>query len=59
MRTIKLLAPALLVFGGSVALTQASDFTAVYAQVDKVVLEPNADSPETIQVWGVFSMAKN
>lgn len=36
----------------------ASDPTAVYARVDKVVLEPNADSPQAIQVWGVFAMAK-
>jgi hypothetical protein len=57
MKTIKLLAKVLLVFGASVALAQASDPTAVYARVDKVVLEPNADSPKTIQVWGVFSMA--
>ena len=58
MKTIKLLARALLVFAGSVALAQASDLTGVYARVDKVVLEPNPDSPKTIQVWGVFSMAK-
>jgi hypothetical protein len=58
MKTIQLLAQALLVFGASVALAQASNPTAVYARVDKVVLEPNPDSPETIQVWGVFSLAK-
>jgi hypothetical protein len=58
MKTIKPLVKALLVFGASVALAHASDFTAVYARVDKVVLEPNPDSPETIQVWGVFAMAK-
>ena len=59
MKTIQLLAKVLLVFAGSVALAQASDPTAVYARVDKVVLEPNANSPETIQVWGVFSLAKS
>ena len=58
MKTIKLLAKALVVFGASVALAHASDPTAVYARVDKVVLEPSPDSPKTIQVWGVFSMAK-
>ena len=58
MKTIQMLARALLVFAGSVALAQASDLTGVYARVDKVVLEPNPDSPKTIQVWGVFSMAK-
>jgi hypothetical protein len=36
----------------------ASDPTAVYARVDKVVLEPAGGSPETIQLWGVFSLAK-
>src|SRR3979490_178032 len=39
-------------------LAYASDPTAVYARVDKVVLEPNADAPQAIQVWGVFAMAK-
>jgi hypothetical protein len=36
----------------------ASDPMAVYARVDKVVLEPDTDSPQMIQVWGVFAMAK-
>jgi hypothetical protein len=36
----------------------ASDPMAVYARVDRVVLEPNSDSPQRIQVWGVFAMAK-
>jgi hypothetical protein len=58
MEAIKLLVKALPVFAVSVALAYASDPTAVYARVDKVILEPNPDSPETIQVWGVFSMAK-
>jgi len=39
-------------------LAYASDPTAVYARIDKVVLEPNAQEPQTIQVWGVFAMAK-
>ena|SRR5438552_5210942 len=39
-------------------VAHASDPTAAYARVDKVVLTPNPDSPETIQVWGVFSIAK-
>jgi hypothetical protein len=58
MKAIPLLAKALLVVAANVALAHASDFTAVYARVDKVVLEPNPESPEAIQVWGVFSMAK-
>ena len=58
MRALPLPAKALLVLAANVALAYASDFTAVYARVDKVVLEPNPESPETIQVWGVFSLAK-
>lgn len=58
MKTIRLPVGVLLIFVASVVLAHASDPTAVYARVDKVVLEPNPDSPETIQVWGVFSMAK-
>src|SRR5260221_438035 len=58
MKAIQLLAKALLVFAANVPLAHASDFTAVYARVDKVVLEPNPESPEAIQVWGVFCMAK-
>ena len=43
----------------SVMLAYASDPTGVYARVDKVALEPNAESAETIQIWGVFSLAKS
>lgn len=58
VKTIKFLAKALLVMAAGVALAHASDPTAVYARVERVVLEPNPDSPETIQVWGIFSVAK-
>ncbi len=34
-----------------------SDWTGIYARVDKVVLEPNATAPERIQLWGAFAMA--
>jgi len=34
-----------------------SDRTGVYARVDKVALEPNATSPERIQIWGAFALA--
>ena len=40
------------------AAISASDRTAVYARVDKVVLEPTAEAPQRVQVWGVFAMAK-
>jgi hypothetical protein len=56
MKSIKLYVTALLI-AASATLAYASDPTAVFARVDKVVLEPNANSPETIQIWGVFSMA--
>lgn len=36
---------------------QASDPTGVYAVVDRVVLEPNAQTPERAQVWGTFAVA--
>lgn len=36
----------------------ASDRVAVYAKVDRVVLAPNAEAPDTIQVWGIFSVAQ-
>jgi hypothetical protein len=37
-------------------IANASDRTGLYALVDKVVFEPNAKSPERIQIWGVFAM---
>lgn len=58
MRATKVLIKWVLVFVAGVVQAHASDPTAVYARVDKVVLEPNPDSPATIQVWGVFSLAR-
>ena len=40
------------------SVAQASDVIAVYALVERVVMEPNADKPEQIQIWGVFSVAE-
>jgi hypothetical protein len=37
---------------------RASDRVAVYAKVDRVVLAPSVESPDTIQIWGVFSIAQ-
>ena len=37
--------------------TRASDWTGVYARVDKVVFEPNDQAPERIQIWGAFAVA--
>src|SRR5260370_41981165 len=58
MRAVEVLKKWALVFGAGVVLAHASDPTAVYARVDKVVLEPNPDAVATIQIWGVFSLAK-
>jgi len=37
---------------------RASDPVGIYAVIDKVVLEPSVGSPERIQVWGTFALAK-
>lgn len=34
-----------------------SDLIGIFARVDKVVFEPNADAPERIQIWGAFALA--
>jgi hypothetical protein len=36
----------------------ASDPTGIYAVIDKVILQPSVGSPEPIQVWGTFALAK-
>ena len=59
MKPIQLLKTiALLMCAASLQLAHASDFTGAYARIEKVAFEPNPDSPERIQVWGVFSIAK-
>ena len=35
----------------------ASDMVGVYAVVEKVVVEPNENAPERIQIWGAFALA--
>jgi hypothetical protein len=57
IKRVDIIVKALLVVAGAATLAHASDRVAVYARVDRVVLEPNAESPDTIQVWGVFSIA--
>jgi hypothetical protein len=37
----------------------ASELVGLYAIVDRVVLEPNEQSPERIQVWGTFSATRD
>jgi hypothetical protein len=58
MNLIEVLTKSALVFVAGAGMAHASDPTAVYARVDRVVLEPSAESPATIQIWGVFCMAK-
>jgi hypothetical protein len=58
MKTAALILTALLVCVASQTRALASDPIGVYARVDSVVLEPNPDAARTIQVWGVFAMAK-
>ena len=48
---------ALLLFAAA-GLAQASDPYAVYARVERVVLEPSPQSSETIRIYGVFAIAK-
>jgi hypothetical protein len=46
-----------LIIGGAAVTLRASDPVAVYARVDRVVVAPNAEAPQTIQIFGVFSLA--
>src|SRR5207244_2856399 len=41
----------------SVAGAQAAGPAGAYGFINKVVLEPNVDNPERIQLWGTFSIA--
>jgi hypothetical protein len=58
MKTIHVLVTTVVLWAAGFGVVHASDPTALYARVDKVVLEPGAGAPTAIQVWGVFSMAK-
>ena len=56
MQVIHQLGKVLVVCVAGAAITQASDYTGVYARIDKVVVEPATGAPERIEVWGVFSL---
>jgi hypothetical protein len=56
MKANRLLAVTTLMLAGMVAV-HASDPVGVYARVEKIVMEPNDQAPERIQVWGAFSIA--
>jgi hypothetical protein len=51
-------AAAILLAALSLGTARASGYVGVYALIDKVVMEPNAENPERIQIFGVFSIAK-
>jgi len=59
MRRLRFVALLLAGFVGvsAAAALHASDRVAVYARVDRVVMAPNDTAPQTIQVFGVFSVA--
>ena len=58
MVRIAVVAALVAAIGAAARLAQASDRVAVYARVDRVVLQPNAGAPDTIQVFGTFSIAE-
>ncbi len=58
MTRSRLIAAVLAIAVMGVVVARASDRVGVYAKVDRVVLEPGADAPDTIQIWGVFALAQ-
>jgi len=57
MRRIACLA-AMLATVGLATAARASFPCGIYARIDKVEFEPNADKPERIKVWGDFLLVK-
>ena len=57
IKRVDIIVKALLVVAGAATLAHASDRVAVYARVDRVVFAPTAEAPQTIQIFGVFSVA--
>ena len=57
MKMTHLFLKTILMFLLAVTWGYASDPTAVYARIDRIVLEPTPEAPDTIQIWGVFSLA--
>ena len=53
MLSTRLLLRSVLVLAGGLPVIYASDFTGVYAKIDRVVIENG-----TAQIWGVFAAAK-
>jgi hypothetical protein len=49
---------AFLLFSSSSLVCHASDPIGIYALVHKVVFEPNDNTPERVQIWGIFALAE-
>ena len=58
MKAIVCSGTAVLAMTACLGIVRASGPIAVYALVDKVALEPNADKPERIRISGVFIVAE-
>src|SRR5262249_56988139 len=56
-RRMAFLALTAVILGAAAA--RASDPVGIYALIDKVVREPKEGTPERVQVWGVFVLARN
>ncbi len=53
MKSVQPLLRILAVLAAAIPALHASDFTGVYARIDRVVIEN-----DTAQIWGVFAIAK-
>ena len=58
MKNAGLIGRLILVVGLGAVPARASDPMALYARVDKVVVEPAGGPPQTITIFGVFALAK-
>ena len=58
MKNAGLIGRLILVVGLGAVPAHASDPMALYARVDKVIVEPTSGGPQTIQIFGVFALAK-
>ena len=56
---LRIAAPAFLVVTFSASVFFASEIVGIYVMVDKVILEPNETSPQSIQVWGAFTKGRS
>ena len=54
-----LLGVMLFVFVFVSAKSMASEIVGIYALVDKVIFEPNEQSPERIQIWGSIATSRD